>query len=51
MNTPLKNILDLLKLFDYKDKSEVIDIAKGKYELPQFFKEIKKSVIRRKKLN
>jgi hypothetical protein len=34
----IKNILDCLKL-DFKHKSEFIAIAKGKYKLPETFKE------------
>jgi len=34
----IKNILDCLKL-DFKHESELIAIAKGKYKLPETFKE------------
>jgi hypothetical protein len=34
----IKNILDCLKL-DFKHDSELIAIAKGKYKLPETFKE------------
>jgi len=34
----IKNILDCLKL-DFKHNSELIAIAKGKYKLPETFKE------------
>lgn len=30
----IKNILDLLKIDDFYGKSEFIDIAKGKYKIP-----------------
>lgn len=31
----IKNILDLLKIDDFYGKSEFIDIAKGRYEIPK----------------
>jgi hypothetical protein len=34
----IKNIIDCLKL-DFKHNSELIAIAKGKYKLPETFKE------------
>lgn len=34
----IKTILDLLSSFDYYGKSEIIEVAKGKYELPTTFK-------------
>ena len=37
----IKNILDLLSLNDYFGETEVIEIAKGKYEAPTNFKENK----------
>ena len=35
----IKHILDILKLDDFYGKSEFIDIAKGKYEIPKSIKE------------
>jgi len=35
----MKDIIDLLKLADYKGESELIDIAKGKYKIPNTIKE------------
>jgi len=35
----LKNIIELLKLDDYYGKSELIEIAKGKYKAPETIKE------------
>lgn len=34
----IKNILDMLKIDDFYGKSEFIDIAKGKYEIPKTIK-------------
>jgi hypothetical protein len=38
----IKNILTLLRQFDYMVGSESIDIAKGKYELTYNFREVYK---------
>lgn len=35
----IKNILDLLKIDDFYGKSDLIDIAKGKYAIPTTIKE------------
>jgi len=35
----IKNILTLLRQFDYMVGSEIIDIAKGKNKLPETFSE------------
>lgn len=35
----IKNILDLLKIDDFYGKSEFIDIAKGKYKIPNSIRE------------
>jgi len=34
----IKNILDMLKIDDFYGKSNFIDIAKGKYEIPKTIK-------------
>lgn len=34
----IKNILDMLKIDDFYGKSNFIDIAKGKYEIPKSIK-------------
>lgn len=34
----IKNILDMLKIDDFYGKSEFIDIAKGKHEIPKTIK-------------
>jgi hypothetical protein len=31
----IKNIIDLLKMYDFYDVSEDMDVAKGKYQVPQ----------------
>lgn len=50
MNRSIINtIIDLLNVSDFYDKSELIDVAKGKYELPTKFKDIKNVVKRNKK--
>ena len=38
----IKNILTLLRQFDYMVGSETIDIAKGKYELTYNFRDVYK---------
>lgn len=38
----IKNILTLLRQFDYMVGNETIDIAKGKYELTYNFREVYK---------
>jgi hypothetical protein len=35
----IKHILDILKLDDFYGKSDYIDIAKGRYEIPKSIKE------------
>jgi len=35
----IKDIIELLKAYDYLNSSESIQIAKGKYKSPQSFKE------------
>lgn len=45
----ITQIIDLLKVDDFYGQSEVIDIAKGKYQLPTNFREIKKQIKRNKK--
>ena len=45
----IKNIIELLNLQDYYGKSELIDIAKGKYKAPESVKEGYKNVKRRLK--
>jgi hypothetical protein len=35
----LKEIIELLKIEDYYGKSELIEIAKGKYKAPETIKE------------
>jgi hypothetical protein len=36
----LDNILELLKLDEYKNGTERIEIAKGKYQLPNSWKDV-----------
>ncbi len=45
----IKDILDLLRMYDYYGESEIIDIAKGKYKYPKDMKEVKNMVKRRTK--
>lgn len=42
----IKKILDLLLVLDHYGQSEVIEIAKGKYELPITFKKGYKQIKR-----
>ena len=44
----IQNILDLLQADEYLSKSELIDIAKGKYELTTDYKKIKNQTKRAK---
>lgn len=37
----IKNIIDLLNYDDFHNESELIDIAKGKYAIPQTWDEVK----------
>lgn len=37
----IRDIIDLLKADDWNDGGELIQIAKGKYKIPQSFKEYK----------
>ena len=43
----LKNILELLKVDEFYGKSELIEIAKGKYKAPETIKEGYKNAKRR----
>ena len=45
----LKNIIELLKLDDYYGKSELIEIAKGRYKAPETIKEGVKQAKRKMK--
>ncbi len=38
----IENIIELLKLQEHYGSSEVVEIAKGKYEYPDTFTKIKK---------
>ncbi len=40
----IKIILDLLRSDEWANQSEAIDMAKGKYELPRNFKELKHKI-------
>lgn len=42
----IENILNLLSIDDFKGKSELIDIAKGKHKLPGTIKEGVKQIKR-----
>ena len=46
--TIISTIIDLLKVSDFYNESENIDIAKGKYKLPLSYTEMK-NVIKRNK--
>ena len=37
----IKDIIDLLQISDFYHESEEIDIAKGKYQIPLTWKEVK----------
>jgi len=37
----IKNIIDLLKIDDFYNSGEHIDIAKGKYQIPHTWKQVK----------
>ena len=37
----IKNIVDLLKMSDLYNESKEIDIAKGKYQIPHNWKDVK----------
>jgi len=43
----IKNIIELLNANEYYGVSERINIAKGKYELPQTWKDLSKYIKRR----
>lgn len=45
----IQNVLALLKIDDFYNESELIDIAKGKYQLPRSYKGFKNTVKRRLK--
>ena len=42
----IKDLITLLKLSNYYGESEYIEIAKGRYKLPDNFKELKRSIKR-----
>jgi len=44
----IQQILDLLQIDDFYGKSELIDIAKGKFKMPMSYKEKKEQVKRKK---
>ena len=44
----IKQLIDLLRLFDYYGEAEEIEIAKGGYKLPETIKEGLKIAKRRK---
>jgi hypothetical protein len=46
----IKNILDLLALDEHYGQSEVIEIAKGKYQLPKTFKQAFEQIKRQWKI-
>ena len=37
----IQNIIDLLKVYDFNDISNDIDIAKGKYQIPHDWNQVK----------
>jgi len=43
----IREIIELLKVDDFNNSSELIDIAKGKYKFPETFKELKQKIRRR----
>lgn len=43
----IREIIELLKVDDFSNSSELIDIAKGKHKLPETFKELKQKIRRR----
>lgn len=45
----IKQILDLLMVEDHYNQSEIIEIAKGRYQLPVTFKQAIKQIKRRAK--
>jgi hypothetical protein len=45
----IKNIIQLLTISDFYGESELIDIAKGRYEIPKTYKEAIKQGIRKVK--
>ena len=49
MRTTITHIIDLLKVDDFYNESEIIDIAKGKYEFPSNIKGIKNYIKRNQK--
>lgn len=40
----IREIIELVKLDDYKGKSELIDIAKGKYKFPETLNELRQQI-------
>jgi len=40
----IKNIIELLALYDSKESNEIIDVAKGKYKFPETLKELKNKI-------
>jgi hypothetical protein len=43
-------IIDMVRLTDFYNKSEAINIAKGKYQLPSSYKGIVNTIKRNKKI-
>ncbi len=43
----IKNIIELLKVDEFYNKSELIEIAKGKYKAPETWREMFRNVKRR----
>jgi hypothetical protein len=43
----IKSVIDLLNSSDYYKVSETVDIAKGKYQLPITWKDVKNYIKRR----
>lgn len=42
----IKTIIDLLNYDDFYNESQLIDIAKGKYQIPQNWKEVRNMIKR-----
>jgi len=42
----IKDLITLLKLSDYYGESEILEIAKGRYAMPNNFKELKRAIKR-----
>ena len=43
----IREIIEMLKVDEFKDVHELIDIAKGKHKLAETFKELKQKIRRR----